>query len=152
MKTCVVFMVFFLAGAQGLLAASSELVSSSAQMVRSAPSISSRSRSAPARAYRLTPLDSALYTSMLAYRTMDYFSSQPCLHSMFCGEGELPHYVVATKPGFVAFEAGMAAGEIGSSLWLHRHGHGKLARTVDVFSISTGTWGMVHHYGVRKYD
>ncbi len=152
MKACVVFIVFSLAGVQALLAANLSPVSSSAQIFRSAQPGQSGTPAPISRAYRLTFLDSALYTSVLAYRAMDYFSSLPCLHSRYCGEAELPHAVVATRPGFAVFEVGMAATEIGSSWWLHRHGRGNLARAMDVFSISTGTWGVVHNYSVPKYD
>ena len=101
--------------------------------------------------YRIGLIDGSLYTSIIAYRTLDFFSSQPCLHSHFCAEGQLPALVVETKPTFITFEAAMAFGEIGTSLWMHHHGRGKMARAIDLFSVSTGASVVHHNYAVPKY-
>jgi hypothetical protein len=86
----------------------------------------------------LGKLDYALYGSVVAYRTLDYFSTSKCAHDPLCHEKELPRPVIETDAGLAAFEAGMAGIEIGTSVWLHRHGHHRLARTIDVLSVTSG--------------
>ena len=87
---------------------------------------------------RLSALDYSLYGGVVAYRTLDYLSTAKCAKDILCHERELPRMVIETQGGLVAFEAGVAGLEIGSSVWLHRHGHRKLARTMDIVSVSGG--------------
>jgi hypothetical protein len=101
---------------------------------------------APHRSSSIGFTDLSLYASVIAYRAMDYLSTEPCVHSLSCEEKELPHFVVDTKPGFIVFEGSAAAAEITSSYLLHRRGHAKLAREFDVLSIGAGTWAVQHNY------
>jgi hypothetical protein len=87
---------------------------------------------------RLTKLDYSLYAGVVAYRTLDYFSTAKCAKDILCHERELPRAVIETQGGLAAFEAGMAGLEIGTSVWLHHHGHRKLARTMDFVSVGGG--------------
>jgi hypothetical protein len=94
-------------------------------------------------------LDTALYTSVVAWRTLDYFSTEQCLRSANCREGQLPAWLVQSKPTFIAFEAGSAAGEIVASRWLHARGHSRMARAFDLVSVSCGTWSVAHNYAIQ---
>jgi hypothetical protein len=96
-------------------------------------------------------IDTALYTSVLAWRTMDFFSTEQCIHSPHCSERELPTWLVQSRPAFATFEIASAAGEIMASRWLHAHGHGRLARACDIVSVSSGTWAVAHNYAVHRY-
>ncbi len=90
-------------------------------------------------------VDHALYLAIAAYRTMDLVSTQ---HAIALGarEVELPQWVVANTATFAAFEGLATAGEVGASVWLiHRH-HRRLARTVNMVSISLGTNTVLHNY------
>ncbi len=87
---------------------------------------------------RLSKVDYSLYGGVVAYRTLDYLSTAKCAKDALCQERELPRAVIETHGGLAAFEAGMAGLEIGSSVWLHRHGYRKLARTMDIVSVSSG--------------
>jgi hypothetical protein len=97
-----------------------------------------------------TTLDTALYTSVVAWRTLDYFSTEQCLRSAHCRESQLPAWLVQSKPTFIAFEAGSAAGEIVASRWLHARGHGRMARTLDMVSVTCGTWSVAHNYAIQS--
>jgi hypothetical protein len=117
--------------------------SSSSHLLPIAPASSANS-------YRVGMVDGALYAGVVAYRTLDYLSTEPCVHSLYCEEKELPHFVVDTKPGFIVFESSATAIEIASSYLLHRRGHGKMARALDLISISSGAWAVQHNYGLRS--
>jgi hypothetical protein len=96
-----------------------------------------------------TTFDTALYTSVVAWRTLDYFSTEQCLRSANCREGQLPAWLVQSKPTFIAFEAGSAAGEIVASRWLHARGHARMARAFDLVSVTCGTWSVAHNYAIQ---
>jgi hypothetical protein len=96
-------------------------------------------------------LDAGLYTSVVAWRTLDFFSTEQCIHSPNCYESELPTWLVESKPAFIAFEGGSAAGEIVASRWLHARGHGRLARLLDLVSVTGGTWAVAHNYANKRY-
>lgn len=86
----------------------------------------------------LSKLDYSLYGGVVTYRALDYLSTAKCARDILCHERELPRAVIETQGGLAAFEAGMAGLEIGTSVWLHRHGHRKLARTMDILSVGSG--------------
>jgi hypothetical protein len=125
----------------GALAETTAVFSNSSSLIAAA-------RFTPPRAYRVGLPDAALYTAIVSYRVLDFFSTQPCVHSSYCKEEELPQFVVNTKPGFAAFEFCAAAGEIVSSYALHRRGHGRLARTFDAFSVASGALAVSHNYAI----
>jgi hypothetical protein len=97
-----------------------------------------------------TTLDTALYTSVVVWRTLDYFSTEQCLRSANCRESQLPAWLVQSKPTFIAFEAGSAAGEIVASRWLHARGHARMARAFDLVSVTCGTWSVAHNYAIQS--
>lgn len=119
------------------------------------PAVVSTSQLEPAaalpgkRAPRL--LDTALYSSVIAWRTLDFFSTEQCLRSTNCSESQLPAWLVERKPAFAAFEAGSAAGEIAASRWLHARGHSHMARALDLVSVSCGTWSVAHNYAILRH-
>jgi hypothetical protein len=90
-------------------------------------------------------LDGALYASIASYRTLDYFSTRRALargaHEMI-----LPQWVVNSSGTFIAFEGLSAGGEIGSSIWLIRHGHRRLARTMNMISVGAGVGAVADNY------
>jgi hypothetical protein len=81
--------------------------------------------------------DYAIYGGVVAYRLGDYFTTERVLATGGY-EVELPKSFVETKAGFMAYSLGMAALEIGSSIYLHKHGHAKLARFADALNIAAG--------------
>jgi hypothetical protein len=96
--------------------------------------------------------DYALYGGVAASRALDFWSTE---RTIAAGghEVELPKGLVASKPGFAAYEVGMSALQIGGSVMLHKHGHAKLARFADAVSISAGfaTDGRnIQQYGVQQ--
>jgi hypothetical protein len=125
--------IFPVVNASAAEPSAAEGVSSSLSMSYSYPRETYRPQIRP-----LGTLDYALYSSVVAYRTLDYFSTSKCAHDPLCHERELPRAVVETDAGLAAFEAGMAGIELGTSVWLHRHGHHRLARTIDVLSVTSG--------------
>lgn len=88
--------------------------------------------------HNFSRLDYALYGGVVAYRLGDYFTTEDSL-SRGAREVQLPQCFVASKPGFMAYSLGMAGLQIAGSVFLHRHGHAKLARLADAVSISAGT-------------
>jgi hypothetical protein len=84
-----------------------------------------------------TKYDYALYAGIVAYRVGDFITTEYG-HSFVCPEAYMPQSIVDTQGGFAVFSAGMAAIEISGSMYMHRHGHAKLARVVDTFSVTTG--------------
>jgi hypothetical protein len=81
--------------------------------------------------------DYSIYAGIVAYRAGDYLSTEKVL-SLGGKEIELPQSFVATEPGFAVYSLGMAGMEIGGSVFLHRHGHARLARVADTIAVSTG--------------
>lgn len=102
------------------------------------PAIASSQIKVVRRDTRLTKVDYALYAGVLVYRTGDYFTTRRILKNGG-HEYEMPYAVVSTGAGFATFSAGMAAIEIGSSVYLHRHGHAKMARWIDTLSVGGGS-------------
>jgi hypothetical protein len=90
-------------------------------------------------------LDDALYASILSYRALDYFSTRRALAGG-AHEVILPQWVVENRGTFIAFEGLATASEIGGSVWLIRHGHRRMARTMNVVSIGLGTQAVVNNY------
>jgi hypothetical protein len=128
----------------------STFASAEAPLRSRAPTLSSEiTPFSHAGAYHLDLIDYSLYGAVITYRALDFFSTEPCVHSHYCEEKELPQFVVNTKPGFIAFEASATATEIISSYLLHRRGHGRMARTIDVFSIGSGAWAVDHNYTLK---
>jgi hypothetical protein len=90
-------------------------------------------------------LDDALYASLAGYRTLDYFSTRRALAGG-AHEVILPQWVVENRGTFIAFEGLATASEIGGSVWLIRHGHRRMARTMNAVSIGLGVQAVVHNY------
>ena len=90
-------------------------------------------------------LDLGLYTSIAGYRTLDYLSTRRALAGG-AHEVILPQWVVNNRGTFIAFEGLATASEIGGSMWLIRHGHSRMARTMNAVSIGLGTQAVVNNY------
>jgi hypothetical protein len=95
--------------------------------------------------HNFNKLDYALYSGVVAYRLGDYFTTEKALANGQ-HEQELPQIFVANKAGFMTYSLGMAALEIAGSVYLHKHGHAKIARFADAISIGAGTYTDVHNY------
>jgi hypothetical protein len=93
-------------------------------------------------------IDLGLYTSIAGYRTLDYLSTRRALAGG-AHEVILPQWVVNNRGTFIAFEGLATAGEIGGSMWLIRHGHRRMARTMNAVSIGLGTQAIVNNYTER---
>ena len=90
-------------------------------------------------------LDAALYASIAGYRVLDYRSTERVL----AGGGrevELPQWVVANRGTFMAFEGLATATEVGGSVWFIHHGHRRMARVMNMVSISLGVSTVIHNY------
>jgi hypothetical protein len=90
-------------------------------------------------------LDLGLYASVASYRTLDYLSTRRALAGG-ARERVLPQWVVENRGTFIAFEGLATASEIGGSIWLIRHGHRRVARTMNVVSIGLGVQAVVNNY------
>jgi hypothetical protein len=90
-------------------------------------------------------LDLGLYTSIAGYRTLDYLSTRRALAGG-AHEVILPQWVVNNRGTFIAFEGLATASEIGGSMWLIRHGHRRMARTMNAVSIGLGVQAVVNNY------
>jgi hypothetical protein len=90
-------------------------------------------------------LDDALYASLAGYRTLDYLSTRRALAGG-AREVILPQWVVNNRGTFIAFEGLATASEIGGSMWLIRHGHRRMARTMNAVSIGLGVQAVVNNY------
>jgi hypothetical protein len=90
-------------------------------------------------------LDLGLYTSVAGYRTLDYLSTRRALAGG-AREKVLPQWVVDNRGAFIAFEGLATASEVGGSVWLIRHGHRRMARTMNLVSIGLGTQAVVNNY------
>lgn len=90
-------------------------------------------------------LDDALYTSIAGYRALDYFSTRRALAGG-AHEVVLPQWVVENRGTFIAFEGLATASEVGGSVWLIRHGHRRMARTMNAVSIGLGVRAVVNNY------
>jgi hypothetical protein len=90
-------------------------------------------------------LDGALYASIASYRTLDYLSTRRALAGG-AHEVILPQWVVNNRGTFIAFEGLATASEIGGSMWLIRHGHRRMARTMNAVSNGLGTQAVVNNY------
>jgi hypothetical protein len=105
---------------------------------------------APIRTPRAEPnrphlLDMILYASIAGYRTMDYFSTRRALAGG-AREMILPQWVVDNRGAFIAFEGLATTGEVSSSVWLIRHRHRRISRTMNLVSIGLGTQTVVNNY------
>ena len=91
--------------------------------------------------------DYALYAGVVAGRAGDWITTE---HIGDHGghENILPSTLTHSKGGFMAFSAGMAVGEIGLSVYMHRHGHAKLARLMD--SVSFGSSAVTDLYNLHQ--
>jgi hypothetical protein len=89
--------------------------------------------------------DVGLYASLATYRTLDYFSTRRAIAGG-AREMVLPQWVVENRGTFIAFEGLATASEVGSSVWLIRHGHRRMARTMNVVSIGLGLQAVAHNY------
>jgi hypothetical protein len=101
--------------------------------------------SPPAQQERPKLLDDALYASIAGYRTFDYLSTRYAL-ARGAREVVLPQWVVGNRGTFIAFEGLATVSEVSSSVWLIRHRHRRLARTVNMFSVGLGVNTVVHNY------
>jgi hypothetical protein len=90
-------------------------------------------------------LDDALYASIAGYRTFDYLSTRRALAGG-AHEVVLPQWVVSNRGTFIAFEGLATASEVGGSVWLIRHGHRRVARAMNMFSVGLGVKTVVHNY------
>jgi hypothetical protein len=90
-------------------------------------------------------LDLGLYASVAGYRTLDYLSTRRALAGG-AREKVLPQWVVDNPGTFIAFEGLATASEVGGSVWLIRHGHRRIARTMNLVSIGLGTQTVVNNY------
>lgn len=90
-------------------------------------------------------LDDALYASIAGYRAFDYLSTRRALAGG-AREVVLPQWVVNNPGTFIAFEGLATAGEVSGSVWLIRHGHRRMARAVNMMSISLGVRTVAHNY------
>jgi hypothetical protein len=90
-------------------------------------------------------LDLGLYASLASYRTLDYLSTRRAIAGG-AREMVLPQWVVENRGTFIAFEGLATASEVGSSVWLIRHGHRRIARTMNVVSIGLGVQAVVNNY------
>jgi hypothetical protein len=90
-------------------------------------------------------LDFGLYASIAGYRTLDYLSTSRALAGG-AREKVLPQWVVDNRGTFIAFEGLATASEVGGSVWLIRHGHRRIARTMNLVSIGLGTQTVVNNY------
>src|SRR5262249_15915778 len=79
-----------------------------------------------------------LYASVAGYRPLDYLSTRRALAGG-AREKVLPQWVVDNPGTFIAFEGLATASEVGGSVWLIRHGHRRIARTMNLVSIGLGT-------------
>jgi hypothetical protein len=95
-------------------------------------------------------LDGVLYASIASYRTLDYFSTRRALAGG-AHEVILPQWVVANRGTFIAFEGLATASEVSGSIWLIRHGHRRMARTMNAVSIGLGTEAVVNNYTEPLY-
>ena len=104
-------------------------------------------RSTPVRIERAQPhaLDISLYTSIAAYRTLDFLRTRQVL-AEGGREAELPQWVVNTPATFLAFEGLATATEVGSSIWLIHHGHRRVARAMNIISVGLGAETVAHNY------
>jgi hypothetical protein len=129
--------------AAALLAA----VSSSVPAVPNVPAVPSApipASVAQAKHHDFNRLDIAIYSGVVAYRVGDYWTTEHQLSRGF-KETELPTALVDSKPAFLTYSLGLAAGEIAASYWLHKRGHAKIARALDTLSIGTGVATDVHN-------
>jgi hypothetical protein len=90
-------------------------------------------------------LDVGLYASLATYRTLDYLSTRRAIAGG-AREMVLPQWVVENRGTFIAFEGLATASEVGGSIWLIRHGHRRIARTMNVVSVGLGVQAVVHNY------
>jgi hypothetical protein len=90
-------------------------------------------------------LDLGLYTSIAGYRTLDYLSTRRALAGG-AREVELPQWVVDNRGAFIAFEGLATATEVGSAVWLIRHGHRRIARAANAVSVGLGVQTVIHNY------
>jgi hypothetical protein len=90
-------------------------------------------------------LDDALYAAVASYRTLDYFSTRRAL-ARGAHEVILPQWVVNSPNTFIAFEGLAAGSEIGSSIWLVRHGHRRMARAMNMISVGAGVEAVANNY------
>lgn len=88
-------------------------------------------------AQKITRVDKALYTGIVAYRAADYFTTERALDNG-AHEVIMPNFVVKDKPLFAAYCGLAAFGEIMLSKHLHERGHAKMARIVNTLSIGGG--------------
>ncbi len=105
----------------------------------------SSSTSFPTAAAETHLLDDALYASIAGYRTLDYLSTRRALAGG-AHEVMLPQWVVDNRGTFITFEGLATLTEVGSSVWLIRHGHRRIARAVNAVSIGVGLQAVVQNY------
>ncbi len=105
----------------------------------------------PKVAHNFNRYDYALYTGIVAYRAGDYMTSEK-MFKAGAKEDFLPQTFVDTRGGFVAFSIGMAAIEIGGSIYLHKHHHSRLARVMDSISVGSGIINDAHNYKTAEWE
>ena len=104
-------------------------------------------------AHHLSAFDYATYGAIVAYHAGDYLSTEKFL-KVGIKEGTLPYAFVASKPGLATYMVGLSALEIGASVYMHRHGHVRLARALDSLSVTTGAANVgrnLHFVADRQY-
>jgi hypothetical protein len=98
----------------------------------------------PAVRHEFNRADWLIYAGVAGYRIGDYVTTERAL-ARGGRELELPAVLVQSKPAFLGYSLGIAAGEIAASVWLHKHGHAKLARMADSLSIGAGLASDLHN-------
>jgi len=109
------------------------------------PLISAAARPVRLESPRPHLLDFTLYGAIGGYRAFDYLSTKSALAGG-AREAVLPQWVVNDDKAFVAFEGLATSVEVGSSIWLIRRGHRRMARAMNLVSIGLGTKTVLHNY------
>ena len=88
------------------------------------------------------------YAGIATYRALDYQSTRRGL-GMGLKEGTLPQAIVESSGRLAAYECGIAAVEVGASVWMVHHGHRKIARAENWISVGLGAATVAHNYSVE---
>ena len=97
---------------------------------------------------RFGAFDYSLAASVVAARALDFTSTEECIRrpAAQCHEVELPQSLVHSKRAFAAFEIGTASLSLFEQYELTKHGHRKLARTIQVANVALMGFVVSHNY------
>ena len=97
---------------------------------------------------RFGAVDYSLAASIVSARALDFTSTEECIRrpAAQCHEVELPQSLVHNKAAFAAFEVGTASLSLFEQYELTKHGHRKLARTIQVANVSLMGFVVSHNY------